>query len=163
MEGDIKRKEIDAVMIPQLHTLIAQYGSFGLMVKMIANKLYLFACFGSYGVIDNKSLFRIWSTIAEGYYPYGQKIYELSPVEPFMIQKSIVNVLLGIYVMHKKVCIPKTTHEFFQKRKQNEQIKYWSCPMSLLFSYIAPMKQRSYPQYLKYIIDLRIQIELPVF
>ncbi len=40
---------------------------------------------------------------------------------------------VGIYVMHKKVCIPKTTHEFFQKRKQNEQIKYWSCPMSLLF------------------------------
>ena len=139
-------------MIPQLQTLIAQYGSFDFMVKMIANKLYLFAGFVSHGVIDNKSLFRIRSTIAEGYYPQRQKIYELSPVKSFVIQKPIVNVLLGIYVMHKKVCIPKTTHEFFQKRKQNEQIKYWSCPMSLLFFYITPMKQRSYPQYFEYIV-----------
>ena len=81
----------DPVMIPQSQTLIAQYGSFGLMVEMIANKLYLFAGFGTHGVIHNKGLFRISDTIAEGYYPQDRKIYELSTVEPFMIQKSILS------------------------------------------------------------------------
>jgi hypothetical protein len=79
-----------------------------LMVKMVADKLDILSGFMRNRIINNEYFFLERNVFTKSYDLMGQKTNKFTPIEPFMVQESIVGIFFRIDLVLKTLTVPKT-------------------------------------------------------
>lgn len=93
MKGGIEGKEVGSIVVAQLDALVAENGPLAGVIKMVAYQFHLFAGLSLYRIIDDECLFFQRRLIADGNNPVGQTVDKRTPVEAFIVEKTVIGIL----------------------------------------------------------------------